>query len=284
MTYLTTLPSPVGTLYLASDGTALTGLWIEGQKYFASTMEDDPVKQPDLPLFRRTADWLDAYFAGDVPAALPPLAPRGSAFRQAVWKLLLEIPRGQTTTYGALAQALRDQGIPAAPQAVGGAVGHNPISILIPCHRVVGSSGSLTGYAGGVAIKQKLLELEGVNMTGLFLPKNTPPRERRKSAPFLPGSGSSADSSAKTPEAPVSDRYPCPCCGCKTLPVPAAGAVAYICPVCMWENDVFTASPDQPSDENHGLTLEQGRESYKSLGVCDIRLARYARKPLPEER
>ncbi len=285
MIYLTTLPSPVGTLYLASDGTALTGLWIEGQKYFASTMEaDEPVKQPDLPLFRRTADWLDAYFAGDIPSPLPPLAPRGSAFRQAVWKLLLEIPRGQTTTYGTLAQALRDQGVSAAPQAVGGAVGHNPISILIPCHRVVGSSGSLTGYAGGVAIKQKLLELEGVDMTGLFPPQNTPPRGRRKNALFLPEPGASADSSAQIPKAPVSGRYPCPCCGCKTLPAPAADAVAYICPVCMWENDVFTASPDQPSGENHGLTLEQGRESYQRLGVCDIRLARYARKPLPEER
>lgn len=102
--------------------------------------------------------------------ALPPLAPQGSPFRQAVWRLLLEIPYGTVTTYGALARTLRGQGISAAAQAVGGAVGHNPISILIPCHRVVGSDGSLTGYAGGVANKQFLLELEGVDMTGLYVP------------------------------------------------------------------------------------------------------------------
>ena len=96
--------------------------------------------------------------------------PRGSPFRQAVWRLLLEIPYGTVTTYGALARTLRGQGISAAAQAVGGAVGHNPISILIPCHRVVGSDGSLTGYAGGVANKQFLLELEGVDMTGLYVP------------------------------------------------------------------------------------------------------------------
>ena len=101
---------------------------------------------------------------------LPPLRPEGSPFRQAVWRLLLEIPYGTVTTYGALARTLRGQGISAAAQAVGGAVGHNPISILIPCHRVVGSDGSLTGYAGGVANKQFLLELEGVDMTGLYVP------------------------------------------------------------------------------------------------------------------
>ena len=113
---------------------------------------------------------LDAYFAKRPLPALPPLAPKGSAFRQAVWKLLLDIPQGRTTTYGALAQALREQGVPAAPQAVGGAVAHNPISILVPCHRVVGTSGSLTGYAGGVAAKRYLLELEGVDMSQLTVP------------------------------------------------------------------------------------------------------------------
>lgn len=171
MTSLTTLPSPVGPLHLASDGEAITGLWLEGQKYFAATLEGETRESPDLPVFRQTAAWLNAYFAGEVPPALPPLAPQGSPFRQAVWKLLLEIPRGQTATYGALAEKLREQGLSAAPQAVGGAVGHNPISILIPCHRVVGSDGSLTGYAGGLAAKQKLLELEGVDITGLSVPK-----------------------------------------------------------------------------------------------------------------
>lgn len=261
MTYLTKLPSPVGTLHLASDGTAITGLWIEGQKYFAATLEKDSEEQPDLPLFRQAADWLSAYFAGEVPLALPPLVPQGSAFRQAVWSLLLEIPRGRTTTYGALAQELRKQGISASAQAVGGAVGHNPISILIPCHRVVGAQGSLTGYAGGIAAKQYLLELEGADMTGFYAPKK---------GTALPGA---------SPR-----KYPCPCCGCKTFPAPVADAVAYICPVCMWENDVFTASDDEPSDENHGLTLDQGRKHYKTFSVCDIQLARYARKPLPDER
>lgn len=166
MTYLTVLPFPVGPLHLASDGDSITGLWIEGQKYFAATLEGVPQKAPELPVFRQASTWLDAYFAGAVPPALPPLAPQGSPFRQAVWKLLLDIPRGKTTTYGALANVLREQGISAAPQAVGGAVGHNPISILIPCHRVVGANGSLTGYAGGIATKKYLLELEGVDMTG----------------------------------------------------------------------------------------------------------------------
>ena len=123
-----------------------------------------------LPVFEQASAWLDAYFAKAPLPALPPLAPQGSPFRQAVWRLLLEIPYGTVTTYGALARTLRGQGISAAAQAVGGAVGHNPISILIPCHRVVGSDGSLTGYAGGVANKQFLLELEGVDMTGLYVP------------------------------------------------------------------------------------------------------------------
>nr|WP_326184090.1 methylated-DNA--[protein]-cysteine S-methyltransferase [uncultured Oscillibacter sp.] len=172
MTYLTELSSPLGLLRLASDGDSVTGLWLEGQKYFAATLEDETREAPELPVFRQTAAWLDTYFAGEIPPALPPLAPKGSPFRQAVWKLLLDIPRGRTTTYGALARTLREQGVSAAPQSVGGAVGHNPISILIPCHRVVGTNGSLTGYAGGIAAKRKLLELEGVDMTGLSAPKN----------------------------------------------------------------------------------------------------------------
>lgn len=169
--YWTKLPSPVGTLHLASDGNSITGLWIEGQKYFAATLGHDAEIQDSLPAFRQAEAWLNAYFAGKPLPALPPLSPQGSPFRQAVWKLLLDIPQGQTTTYGALSEKLREQGIPAAPQAVGGAVGHNPISILIPCHRCVGSSGSLTGYAGGIAVKRYLLELEGVDMAELFMPK-----------------------------------------------------------------------------------------------------------------
>ena len=159
--YVTTLPSPLGTLHLASDGTALTGLWIEGQKYFAATLPADVTEKPDLPVFRETANWLTAYVAGAPLPALPPLTPRGSPFRCAVWERLLAIPFGQTTTYGALARQLKEAGLSAAPQAVGGAVGHNPISILIPCHRVLGADGSLTGYAAGVDKKLFLLELEG---------------------------------------------------------------------------------------------------------------------------
>ena len=163
-------PSPVGMLTLSSDGTALTGLWLDGQKYFGAGLPN-AVKENDLPVFEQVSAWLDAYFAKQPLPDLPPLAPRGSDFRQVVWRLLLEIPYGQVTTYGALAQILRDRGISAAAQAVGGAVGHNPISILIPCHRVVGADGSLTGYAGGVEKKRFLLALEGVDMTNLYMPK-----------------------------------------------------------------------------------------------------------------
>lgn len=169
--FTTQLPSPVGTLLLASDGIALTGLWLSGQKYFAATLDGDAREAPDLPVFQDTRRWLDAYFARQPLPALPPLAPRGSAFRQAVWQRLLAIPYGQVTTYGALTDDLRAEGVPAAAQAVGGAVGHNPISILIPCHRVVGADGSLTGYAGGVDKKRFLLTLEGTDMRGLYVPK-----------------------------------------------------------------------------------------------------------------
>ena len=145
---------------------------MEGQKYYAATLGPRALERPALAVFRQTADWLDAYFSGASLPALPLLAPDGSPFRKAVWNLLLKIPYGRVTTYGALAGALREQGISAAAQAVGGAVGHNPISILIPCHRVVGANGSLTGYAGGIGKKQFLLTLEGVDMTSLHIPKH----------------------------------------------------------------------------------------------------------------
>lgn len=171
MTYLTSLPSPLGPLSLASDGEAVTGLWLEGQKYFAAGLEAETRKRPDLPVFRRTEAWLNAYFEKRDLPPLPPLAPKGSEFRQKVWKLLLDIPFGETATYGGLTEKLKASGVPASPQAVGGAVGHNPISIIIPCHRVVGVGGSLTGYAGGVEKKRFLLELEGVDLSGLYTPK-----------------------------------------------------------------------------------------------------------------
>lgn len=171
MTYLTKLSSPLGPLHLASDGEAIVGLWLEGQKYFAAGLDPDAAERADLPAFRQAAQWLDAYFAKRKLPPPPPLAPKGSGFRQAVWKRLLEIPFGETTTYGALARQLKASGIPAAPQAVGGAVGRNPISILIPCHRVVGSDGSLTGYAGGVEKKRFLLALEGADLSRLYTPE-----------------------------------------------------------------------------------------------------------------
>ena len=153
--YRTTVESPVGTLLLASDGQALTGLWLEGQKYFAAGLDSGAEENAALPVVREAEAWLEAYFAKGALPPLPALAPKGSAFRQSVWKLLGEIPYGETRTYKELAEALGS-----SPRAVGGAVGHNPISILIPCHRVLGTGGSLTGYAGGTARKQYLLTLE----------------------------------------------------------------------------------------------------------------------------
>lgn len=169
MIFQTTLPSPVGALTLASDGRALTGLWLAGQKYYPKALEAED--QPELPVFLQAKTWLDAYFQRAPLPPLPPLAPQGSPFRQAVWRLLREIPYGETVTYGHLAQTLQAAGIPASPQAVGGAVGHNPISILIPCHRVLGRGGSLTGYAGGVEKKRFLLELEGHAPESLVTPR-----------------------------------------------------------------------------------------------------------------
>ena len=172
MTYRASYRSPLGAITLASDGEALTGLWFEGQKYFGSTLPAE-TKQGDCPVFAQAKRWLDSYFAGEKPDFTPPLHPEGSAFQQAVWALLLEIPYGKTTTYGALARKLAEkQGLThMSAQAVGGAVGHNDISLIIPCHRVVGASGSLTGYAGGVDKKIKLLELERADMKSFFVPK-----------------------------------------------------------------------------------------------------------------
>lgn len=156
MLFLTHYASPLGPILLAADETGLTGLWFEAQKYFPSFSGVD-YQEKETPVLTETVRWLDVYFSGKDPGFLPPLHPQGSPFRQAVWNILLTIPRGQTMTYGEIARRL---GVHSA-QAVGGAVGHNPISILIPCHRVVGSDGSLTGYAGGVERKARLLQLEG---------------------------------------------------------------------------------------------------------------------------
>ena len=153
---LTRYESPLGSVLLAADQTGLTGLWFVGQKYFPSFSDGDFFEN-ETPVLTEAKHWLNLYFSGKEPDFLPPLHPQGSSFRQAVWNVLLTIPRGQTMTYGEIARRLNVR----SAQAVGGAVGHNPISILSPCHRVVGSDGSLTGYAGGLARKEWLLHLEG---------------------------------------------------------------------------------------------------------------------------
>ena len=135
-------------------------------------MSGEHIEQ-ETPVLAEAKRWLDVYFSGKVPDFTPPLHPVGSAFRRSVWEILLQIPYGQTTTYGEIAQQLAEkQGLPRmSAQAVGGAVGHNEISIIIPCHRVVGTSGSLTGYAGVISKKEKLLELERADMSRFFVPK-----------------------------------------------------------------------------------------------------------------
>lgn len=172
MVFMQHYDSPLGGILLAADDVGLTGAWFEGQKYFARNLPADTVFQ-ETPVLMEAKRWLDVYFTGEEPDFLPPLHPMGSAFRQSVWEILLHIPYGKTMTYGQIARRLAEkQGLSReSAQAVGGAVGHNPISILIPCHRVVGIGGSLTGYAGGIDRKVKLLELENTDMTGFFVPK-----------------------------------------------------------------------------------------------------------------
>lgn len=175
MFYSTIVSSPIGRLTLACDGKNLAGLWLEGQKYHGGSVPEPMKPDNDVPVFAVTKKWLERYFAGERPAISElPLAPMGGGFRQSVWNILREIPYGQVTTYGAIAKkiAAMTNRETMSSQAIGGAVGHNPISIIIPCHRVVGANGSLTGYAGGIAAKIKLLELEGVDMTRLSIPAN----------------------------------------------------------------------------------------------------------------
>ena len=172
MTFLQHYNSPLGGILLAADEIGLTGLWFDGQKYFARDLPAEHVEQ-NTPVLSEAKRWLDIYFTGREPDFTPPLHPIGSVFRQSVWEILLQIPYGQTTTYGEIARQLAAKlGLPRmSAQAVGGAVGHNEISIIIPCHRVVGTNGSLTGYAGGIDKKVKLLELEHTDMTELFVPE-----------------------------------------------------------------------------------------------------------------
>lgn len=164
--------SPLGGILLAADGQGLTGLWFEGQKYFARTLPAG-CEERETPALVDAARWLDVYFSGHEPDFTPPLYPAGTPFQRAVWELLGQIPYGKATTYGALAQTLAARGGRASmsAQAVGGAVGHNPVSIIVPCHRVVGADGSLTGYAGGIERKIALLRLEGADTARFRVPK-----------------------------------------------------------------------------------------------------------------
>lgn len=168
MNYTQLIPSPLGNILLSADEIGLTGLWFEGEKYYADALPREHIER-ETPILKDTKRWLDVYFTGREPDFTPPLHPAGSPFRQTVWQLLLEIPYGQTATYGALAKRLGGGRMSA--QAVGGAVGHNPISIIVPCHRVIGANGSLTGYAGGLERKIRLLEIEQTDLTGVFRPR-----------------------------------------------------------------------------------------------------------------
>lgn len=173
MLYTMYYDSPVGKLLLAEKEEKLAGIWMEGQKYFLGSLEKEEREEADTAVLQCTRKWLDRYFKGEKPSVDElALGPAGSEFQKAVWKILCQIPYGEVTTYGKIAQAIASaQGRSSmSAQAVGGAVGHNPISIVIPCHRVVGARGSLTGYAGGIDKKVKLLTLEGVNMERFFVP------------------------------------------------------------------------------------------------------------------
>lgn len=166
MIYKTNYQSPIGNILLASDGKSLVGLWIEKQKYFASSLNTEMVENSDLKVFQDTKNWLERYFSNKKPEITElPLAPAGSDFRKTVWEILCEIPYGKVTTYGEISKKIANQMKKStmSARAIGGAVGHNPISIIIPCHRVIGANGNLTGYAGGLDLKIKLLEHEGVD-------------------------------------------------------------------------------------------------------------------------
>ena len=162
MQYKAEWKSPIGTLTMASDGQAITGLWMEGQNYFAWGLSGDATDGRDLPIIRNTIRALEDYFQGNgLDLTSVSIMPQGTPFQRSVWAQLLDIPAGQTRTYGQIAAAVEAaRGYKTSPRAVGTAIGRNPISILIPCHRVIGSDGKLTGYAGGIRRKEYLLKLE----------------------------------------------------------------------------------------------------------------------------
>lgn len=163
MYYKTNYNTPIGKLTLACDEKEnLVGVWIEGQKYFCNTIGSEIIEKDNLDIFKTTKEWLNRYFKGEKPQISElPLAPQGSEFRQRVWQILCTIPYGEVRTYGYIADIIAKEKGKMSARAIGGAVGHNPISIIIPCHRVIGANGKLTGYAGGIETKIKLLKHEG---------------------------------------------------------------------------------------------------------------------------
>ena len=173
MDYTYHYESPLGGITLNSDGRALTGLMFDGEKYFDELISMESA-ETELPVFAETVRWLEIYFSGKDPGFLPPIALHTTPFRREVCEIMLTIPYGETISYGDIAGIIaKRRGVERmSAQAVGGAVGHNPISLIIPCHRVVGTNGSLTGYGGGIDKKIKLLQLEGADMTGLFVPSS----------------------------------------------------------------------------------------------------------------
>ncbi len=172
MQYISHYTSPLGRIALFADDEGLTGLWFEGQKYFAYSVEKGGDEE-SIPVLDEAKHWLDIYFSGKNPDFTPPLHLKGSPFQMDVWEILLTIKYGSVLTYGDIAKKIAERrGInKMASQAVGGAVGHNPISIIVPCHRVVGAGGNLTGYGGGIDKKIKLLELEGLDLSSFYVPK-----------------------------------------------------------------------------------------------------------------
>lgn len=172
MQYISHYQSPIGNILLAADHAGLTGLWFEGQKYYARSL-DKAHEKTEIPLFGQVKCWLDIYFTGKEPDFTVPLHLKGTDFQKEVWEILCSIPYGKTMTYGEIAEQIADKrGLQhMSAQAVGGAVGHNGISIIVPCHRVVGTNGSLTGYAGGLDKKVKLLTLENVDLHSFFIPQ-----------------------------------------------------------------------------------------------------------------
>lgn len=165
MIYTNQYPSPLGAITIACDKEAIIGLWFNGQKYFGYTLLGE-IETKSQPLLEDASRWLDVYFSGREPDFLPPLRYGSTRFRKLVCDIMLTIPYGKTMTYGEIAAiAAQKMGIPKmSAQAVGGAVGHNPISLMIPCHRVIGANGDLTGYAGGINLKARLLELENAGI------------------------------------------------------------------------------------------------------------------------